>query len=122
MRPVQELNPGFENETRFVPLDEATLIETLFDVGNNIKFKAKYTGQLICFANDAHNLYWNNAGYINVTVTRVSWPPKPPTEETYQNLYLPACDSAIAVYSNNGKIGTNKAKCNSKDMGSGWKL
>ena len=30
----------------------------------SFEFRANYTGQLICFANDAHTLYWNNYGQL----------------------------------------------------------
>ena len=75
------------------------------------RFQANNSGELICFANDAHTLYWNNHGDIQVTVTRTSWPPS--NETYYQNLYLPSCDSAAVVYG-------NKTKCNPTGGGDGW--
>lgn len=75
VRPLVETEPGKEYEYTYLPLDESELIPTLFYVGNSISFRAAYTGQLICFANDANTLYWNNAGFLNVTVTRTNWPP-----------------------------------------------
>ena len=76
-------------------------------------------------ANDAHNLYWNNAGYINVTVTRTSWPPQ--TTTLYKDLKLPACDSALEVY-RNIEVYRNKGNwsmangCNPNGGGAGWLL
>lgn len=118
IRPIVEVQPGFEMETRYLPLDESELLPTLFNVGLSITFNAQFTGTLICFANDAHNLYWNNHGYINVTVTRISWPPI--KENYYQNLYLPSCDSARIIYINHGiNTGPNKTPCN-PNFGGGW--
>lgn len=117
VRPLTETELGKEEEYRYLPLDESELIPTLFYVGEFIKFRAVHTGELICFANDAHTLYWNNQGYLNVTVSRVSWPPK--QDFTYQDLYLPACDSAGVVYTNKG-INGGKVKCNPNGGGSGW--
>ena len=89
----------------------------MFDVGMGTDFRASTTGELICFANDGHTLYWNNKGEINVTVTRASWPP---TNETYYApLKLPACDSAIVVYSLNT---STPLECNPNGGGAGWKL
>jgi len=62
VRPLVEIEPGKEQEYRWMPLDESALQETIFDVGQRFQFRSKYTGQLICFANDAHTLYWNNNG------------------------------------------------------------
>ncbi len=125
VRPLVDAAPGREAEYRWLPLDEAELQETIFNVGESVQFRAIYSGQLICFANDAHTLYWNNAGYLNVTVSRAasSWPPKADTY--YQDLYLPACDSAQVVYKNHGvndNNDKNKVKCNPNGGGSGWKL
>jgi hypothetical protein len=44
-------------------------------VGLNKTFTAQATGELVCFANDALGLYWNNEGMINATVTLLTWPP-----------------------------------------------
>lgn len=123
VRPIQEVQPGKESDYRWLPLDESTLIETIFDVGRTIVFRAVYTGQLICFANDAHTLYWNNKGSIQVTVTRESWPPK--TDLVYHESLLPSCDSAQVVYVNHGNNTQNtkktKVACNPNGGGSGWK-
>ena len=57
----------------FMPLREEELTETFFSVGSGPRtFLANYTGELLCFANDADSLYWNNRGAITVTVSRVS--------------------------------------------------
>lgn len=121
VRPLVEAKPGDEQNYRWLPLDESELQETVFNVGQSVTFRAVYSGQLICFANDAQTLYWNNAGYLNVTVTRVSWPPSNTT--VYQDLYLPACDSAQVVYINHGvNEGPGKVPCNPNGGGSGWKL
>eukprot|EP00952_Eustigmatos_sp_NYUAD-ZCMA_P001759 7871-Eustigmatos_ZCMA.PRE.1 len=55
------------NENEFTP--------TLFEVGLNKTFTAHATGELVCFANDALGLYWDNRGVINATVTLLTWPP-----------------------------------------------
>jgi hypothetical protein len=44
-------------------------------VGLNKTFTAQATGELVCFANDALGLYYNNEGVINATVTLLTWPP-----------------------------------------------
>jgi hypothetical protein len=119
VRPAEEIAPGEEKIGKYLPLDEATLTESLFFVGLGVEFRAETTGQLICFANDAHTLYWNNRGTIDVTATRVSWPPK--SDIYYQGLYLPACDSALAVYANKGNDINGPMKCNPTGGGTGWK-
>lgn len=120
VRALTEIQTGEEALYRWMPLDESALVPTLFDVGLSIHFRAIYSGQLICFANDAHTLYWNNQGQINVTVTRASWPPT--ANLTYEALLLPACDSAQVVYINHGNntYSKGKVKCNPKGGGSGW--
>lgn len=134
VRPLGEIEPGNEERYRWMPLDESTLVETIFDVGLSVQFRAIYTGQLICFANDAHSLYWNNYGSIDVTVTRASWPPS--SEEVYEPFTLPACDSARVVYSyisdpNNTALGvydplsryvSDVIKCNPTGGGTGWRV
>ena len=117
VRPVQEVYPGFEEESRFLPIDESRVQITQFTVGKKTKFIAKNSGQLICFANDAHTLYWNNAGKIDVTITRLTWPPS--SENYYTDLSFPACDSAYAVYKNKGNWSTAMG-CNPNGGGSGW--
>ena len=123
-RPVQEVVPGSEFETPFIPLDESRVQQTIFAVGTKTTFLAKNSGQLICFANDAHTLYWNNGGSINVTVTRTNkglagWPPS--NDAYYEDLRLPACDSAIAVYRNKGNWSKDQG-CNPNGGGSGWSM
>lgn len=116
VRPLTEVEPGEEAKVRWMPLEEATLVETIFDVGRTVEFRAVYSGQLICFANDAHTLYWNNYGQIDVTVTRVSWPPTNTT--VYLDSLKPACDSAQVVYQRQQGL---KVECNDYGGGSGWK-
>lgn len=119
VRALTEVEPGKENTYRWMPLDESRLIPTVFAVGRTVEFRAIHSGQLICFANDAHTTYWNNAGKIDVTVTRVSWPPE--SGATYKDQLLPACDSAQIVYQyKNPKIDNSTIKCNPKGGGSGW--
>mmetsp|Transcript_33384 Transcript_33384/g.34010 ORF Transcript_33384/g.34010 Transcript_33384/m.34010 type:complete len:353 (+) Transcript_33384:390-1448(+) len=112
VRPVFTIVPGAEQMARYVPLDEAAVQESVFHVGTSFQFRANNTGELICFANDAHTLYWNNYGFLQVTVTRVSWPPS--NETYYQSLYLPSCDSSNVVYSQ------RSIPCNSEGGGGGW--
>jgi hypothetical protein len=64
-----------ENQHRMMPLLEDKFIDTLFEVGKSVVINASHSGELVCFANDADTLYFNNRGVINVTVTRESWPP-----------------------------------------------
>lgn len=119
--PAEEIKPGKEKNGKYLPLDEATLAETIFEVGLGVEFRAEYTGQLICFANDAQSMYWNNNGDIIVTATRTSWPPS--AEVYYQGLYLPSCDSALVVYVNRGVNDNNdpsKIACNPTGGGAGW--
>lgn len=66
-----------EKGVRYLPLREDLVSHTLFAVGSFVQFTANHTGELICFANDADNLYWNNRGLIEVTISRKSWPPTP---------------------------------------------
>ena len=47
VRPIQEIQPGKESDYRWLPLDESTLIETIFNVGRTMVFRAVYTGQLV---------------------------------------------------------------------------
>lgn len=71
LQPVILPNVGDYLDMRFYPFDETNFYNTFFviDKEEGIDFISKWSGELVCFANDAHNLYWNNAGYINVTVT-----------------------------------------------------
>lgn len=68
LQPVILPNIGDYVDTRFFPFDETNFYNTFFVI-EGIEFTSKWSGELVCFANDAHNLYWNNAGYINVFVT-----------------------------------------------------
>jgi hypothetical protein len=118
VRPLTVVAPGAETAARYLPLDESRLQETIFHVGQSFEFRANSTGQLICFANDAHTLYWNNFGQLSVKVTRLTWPP---TNDTYyQALYREACDSARAVYRHHGKWEGDI--CNPNGGGSGWDM
>lgn len=122
VRPLGDIKPGEESKASYLPMDEAVLQETIFYAGKSIEFKSKYDGQLMCFANDGQNLYWNNKGYLEVTVTRASWPPTP--DLFYRPQYLPSCDAAYVVYQNKGNNdpATAKVKCNPNGGGSGWTL
>jgi len=73
LQPVILPNIGDYIDTRFLPLDETSFYNTFFviDKDDGVEFTSKWSGELVCFANDAHNLYWNNAGYINVTVSNI---------------------------------------------------
>lgn len=116
VRPVHQVQVGQEGESRYLPLDEASLQDSLFVVGLSLEFRATFSGQLICFANDAQTQYWNNKGLLEVTVTRVSWPPT--SAIYYQPLYVPACDAAYSVYQHGGDW--TKINCNEDGGGSGW--
>lgn len=116
VRNVNAVQPGREDITSWVPLDESVLQDTVFNVGRNVTFRADYSGQLICFANDAHSLYWNNLGNLSVTATRVSWPPS--DVRYYRPLELPACDSAYAAYN---RLSAEAGTCNPDGGGTGWK-
>lgn len=130
VRPLVQVQPGEEASARWLPLDEAALEPTLFSVGKSLHFKAPFTGQLICFANDAQTLYWNNRGSIQVTIVRTSWPPNNST--IYEEKLLPTCNSAQVVYVNkgnntyvpgrviNGTYVPGTIKCNPNDGGGGW--
>ena len=123
VRPLGELEEGQEENMVYMPLDEAQLQPTIFSVGRTVYFRASYTGELICFANDANSNYWNNGGYLTVSATRKSWPPDPVKNNYFQPKYLPACDSAIAVYANGGdNVNMPGMKCNPDGGGSGWKI
>lgn len=116
VRNVNAVQPGREEVTSWVPLDESVLQDTVFYVGQNTTFRADYSGQLICFANDAHSLYWNNLGKLEVTATRHSWPPS--SAQYYRPLEKPACDSAYAVYN---QMTEANGRCNPNGGGTGWK-
>jgi len=116
VRNVNAVQPGREEVTSWVPLDESVLQDTVFFVGQNTTFRAEYSGQLICFANDAHSLYWNNFGKLEVTATRMSWPPD--ATQIYKPLQKPACDSAYAVYN---QMTEENGLCNPDGGGTGWK-
>lgn len=120
VRPLTEIKFGEEENYKWMPLDEAELAHTSFVVGRTVQFRAIHSGQLICFANDAYTLYWNNYGSLQVTVTRVSWPPS--NRAVYKDMLLPACDSAQVVYANYGTGSTKKMECNPNGGGSGWKV
>jgi hypothetical protein len=64
-----------EVDATFLPLREAEVAESYFFVGNHLEFTSNHDGELICFANDADHLYWNNQGQLVVDVARTSWPP-----------------------------------------------
>lgn len=118
VRALRDIEPGKESDAYILPLDESTLQEAIFYVGRSTVFRASYTGELICFANDAHSNYWNNAGSLQVTATSLT-----PTQTSgfyYQDLYLPACDSAIAVYANGGQSSMDGMRCNPNGGGAGW--
>lgn len=74
-----------ELDPTFLPLREAEVSATLFFVGHYLEFTAVDDGELICFANDADHLYWNNQGQLVVDVARTSWPP---TRYTNYEAYL----------------------------------
>lgn len=65
-------------------INDADMQATLIPVGQNITFTADSGGELICFANDAEGLYGDNRAYLNVTVTRGSWPPDDSFPAEYQ--------------------------------------
>jgi len=71
---LREVANGFD---RFLPLDEMQLVDNLFAVDLSYTFTATpdQVGELVCFANDADGLYYDNMGAVNVTITRQSWPP-----------------------------------------------
>ena len=73
---LQEQSDGQGNDTAaYMPLREAEVTASLFRVGSRLDFTATHDGELVCFANDADWLYWNNDGQLRVDVTRTSWPP-----------------------------------------------
>ena len=73
---LQEQSDGQGNDTAaYMPLREAEVTASLFRVGSHLDFTATHDGELVCFANDADWLYWNNEGQLRVDVTRTSWPP-----------------------------------------------
>lgn len=56
VRPLFDIEKGKESQYRWMPLEESRLVETVFHVGRTVLFRAPYSGELICFANDAHTL------------------------------------------------------------------
>jgi hypothetical protein len=79
---LQEVAHGHD---RFMPLQESELIKNLFPVDLTYTFTASphESGELICFANDADGLYYDNTGSVSVTVRRESWPPSVDFDERY---------------------------------------
>ena len=72
---LQEQSDGQGNDTAaYMPLREAEVTASLFRVGSHLDFTATHDGELVCFANDADWLYWNNEGQLRVDVTK-RWPP-----------------------------------------------
>lgn len=72
---TRQVTAAIDAYVRYIPLQEELVAATAFAVGQRLEFIAATSGELICFANDAYTLYWNNRGEIDVTVTRTSWPP-----------------------------------------------
>ena len=96
---VGEVQPGLELDATYLATDEATILDRTFYAGTSLTFTANHTGELLCFANDAMNSYWNNRGQLNVSITRLSWPVS--NSSYYQEFSIPSCDSAIARYNPN---------------------
>ena len=71
---LQETGEGKE---RYTPLKEAEFLDQLFAIDLTYTFTASpsQNGELVCFANDADGLYYDNSGVISATITRTSWPP-----------------------------------------------
>jgi hypothetical protein len=63
-----QLRPVAHNLDKYMRLREEEFGPTLFEVGNDLKFTARHTGELVCFANDAEGLYWNNKDNLTVTI------------------------------------------------------
>jgi hypothetical protein len=82
---TREVTPALDEYVRYIPLQEELVAATAFPVGRRLEFAAASSGELICFANDAYALYWNNRGQVDVTITRLSWPPDNSTS-FYQDL------------------------------------
>lgn len=82
---VSLLQEAGEDVDRFLPLREAEFIESLFSIDLTYTFTAnpEQNGELVCFANDAEGLYYDNSGSIQVQVTRTSWPPSTDFDENY---------------------------------------
>lgn len=79
---VWKLQEAANGTDRFMPLREDEFTDTIFAVGSDFTFNATDTGELVCFANDNYGQYWNNRGVLHVTVTRTSWPPKLPKNDS----------------------------------------
>lgn len=72
---VWQLQKTDQNRDRMMPLMEERFSETFFQVGRGVTINASFSGELVCFANDADSLYPNNKGVLQVSVSRLSWPP-----------------------------------------------
>jgi len=79
---LQEAAGGHD---RFLPVKEEELLEGLFGVDLEYTFTAApgQAGELVCFANDADGLAYDNDGAVTVTVERTSWPPSAAFDERY---------------------------------------
>jgi hypothetical protein len=83
----QTLRPA--TNARYIALADGKLSESHFPVGLEVEFTARHTGELVCFANDAEGQYFDNEGAIDVTVTRLNWPPAGgPYNPNYEPYFL----------------------------------
>ena len=48
--------------------DESLIMSHCMPMGSAKTFRAAITGELLCFANDAHGLYWNNHGTLSIRI------------------------------------------------------
>ena len=70
----------------------------MFSIDNTYTFDAtpNQSGELICFANDADGLYYDNSGSVTVTITRLSWPPTVKFDDTYSKNLLQSLENPSA--------------------------
>ncbi|KAG5176989.1 hypothetical protein JKP88DRAFT_334245 [Tribonema minus] len=73
-----------------MPLREEKFTDTLFAAGSYVEITPRFTGELVCFANDANDLYFDNNGTVTVNVTRLSWPPATTFTESYVQYFSSA--------------------------------
>jgi hypothetical protein len=62
---VYQLQYVSQNKDRMMPIQEAEFGDSLMQVGKGVTFNSSFSGELVCFANDANGLYFNNVVRLN---------------------------------------------------------
>lgn len=81
-----ELQVADFDKNHYMPLREEDLVATSFPVGMGTNFTSPVSGELVCYANDAFGLYWNNDGSVTATARLLTYIPVVLTEDEYREL------------------------------------